>query len=91
MSRAATAVKMQSKGQDTFSGSVKQSSSALGPMSSTAGNQEAWPSICACAVNRRLMGQGKNGPSNGQGHYWMVQNLDCGRSSGHGAYGSDPP
>ena len=32
VSRAATAVKMQSNGQDTFWGSVKRSSGVLGPI-----------------------------------------------------------
>ena len=59
VSRAATVVKMQSKGQGTFWGLVKWSSVVLGPMSSTAGNQEAWPSLCACAVNRWSTGQGQ--------------------------------
>ena len=50
--RVVTVVKMQSKGQGTFLGSVKRSSDVLGPMSSTAGNQKAWSSLCTCAVNR---------------------------------------
>ena len=36
VSRAATGVKMQSNGQGTFGGSVKRSSSVLGPISSIA-------------------------------------------------------
>ena len=43
MSRAATGVKMQSKGQGTFWGLVKQSSGVLGPISSIA----RWPSSMA--------------------------------------------
>ena len=39
VSRAATGVKMQSNGQGTFWGSVKRSSSVLGPISSIA----RWP------------------------------------------------
>jgi hypothetical protein len=29
--------------------------------------------------------------SSGQGYFWTVKNLDCGRSSGHSTYGSDHP
>ena len=37
-------------------------------------------------------GQGQNlAWSSGQGHFSTVKNLDRGHSSGHSAYGSDPP
>ena len=49
-------------------------------------------SFCACAVNR--WSRAKSGVvkrSSGQGRFSTVKNLDPGCSSGHGAYGSDPP
>ncbi len=43
VSRAATGIKMRSNGQGTFWGSVKRSSSVLGTIKGTTGDQEAWP------------------------------------------------
>ena len=84
VSRAATEVKLQSKGQGTFWGSVKRSSGVLGPIKRRGR---------AFAHAQLIDGQRvKNWPwSNGQGPFWTVKNLDRVRSSGHGAYGSDPP
>ena len=49
-------------------------------------------SFCACAVDRWSRVKGKNPAwSSGQGRFSTVKNLDPGRSSGHSAYGSDPP
>ena len=73
------------RGQDAVKGSRhflrvgQRSSGVLGPMSSTAGNQEAWSSICACAVNRRSTGQGQK-TGHGQtvkpeGHSRTIKNL----------------
>ena len=60
--------------------------------SSTAGDQEAWQSFCACALNQWSRVNGKYPAwSSGQGHFPIVKNLDRGRSCEHGAYGSDPP
>ena len=76
------------RGQDTVKGSVKRSRGVLGPMSSNASNQEAWPSLCTCAVNWWSTGQGKKLAV----VKWSRPFLDSrSRSSGHGAYGSDPP
>ena len=48
-------------------------------------------SVCACAVNRWSRVKGKNlAWSSGQGRFSTVKNLDPDRSSGHGAYGSEP-
>ena len=92
VSRAATV------GQDAVKGSrhflrVNQTVKwCSGPMSSTAGNQGAWPNLCTCAVNQRSTDQRQKWAMvNGQGHFWMVKNLDCSCSSGYSAYGSDPP
>ena len=56
VSRAATAVKMQSNGQGTSWGLVKQSSGVLGPISSIA----RWPrGMAAYAVSRLSTGEGQ--------------------------------
>ena len=70
-----------------FLGLVKRSSSVLGTT-----NGDQWLNLCTCAVGRWSTGQGQNSPwSSGQGYFSMVKNLDCSCTSGHSAYGSDPP
>ena len=88
VSRAANRGQDAVKGSRHFWGLVKRSSGVLGPMSSTASNQEMAEPLHMCSWSMVNGLRAKTG--RGQGHFWTVS-LDHGHSTGHSAYGSDLP